>query len=1054
MVAPRFVKLFAVAVSAAFACSMAGMPAYALTDTNLDEGMTGTSTGVSATPASADESPSLQSQPSADQAESMPDNPTKDLPQTVSKEIPDDATVVSEELAVTDAGEVMDLETGDTVTDPQIVGTVDKPADPLAKTDGESFIPVEVAEVKETMGDAATVPESDDAADTAETEGDDDVAESQQNAADEGATGVVVRPASLQNNSYGAYWGTYNGTQAFFEADGTLFAQQAKGVIDVSQWQGQIDWQKVKNAGVGGAIIRISYGWGNGVDVQARRNISECKRLGIPFGVYSYSYAENAAGGTAEGADIVNLLRQAGVNPGDLSYPVFYDLEQWTWTGHTPPTSSSVYDGIVNSWYAQLQAAGYTNLSVYSYTNYLNTALNSSNIRSKTRWVASYGARTNFPYSTNDRGWQYTSGGSIDGIEGRVDLNAFGNKEFRASFNVTRQARMTVPDGVYYINSYLKDSSSLGIAGGATENGAATRLNSYNKSDDQQFRFERQDDGSYVITNVASGKVLDVSGGATGNGVTVQQYEANGTAAQRWYLRDADTGGYYLQSALGNWVLDIANASTADGTSIRLYEPNASDAQKFMLASVVTVTTDKTVQICSKLGHDLMLDVRGESTDNGAKIQTWTWNKADSQIYILHAVGNGVYTIQNVHSQKMLEAASGNTGNGTAVQQWASNSTQSQHWLALDAGSGYLRFYGSKSGKYMDVTNASTSTGTGIQIWEDTGSPAQEWQIVESQDARGRLDALASENRSVLADGWYRVSSHGSSAVLDVSNGSSADGANVQLWRWDGVDQQVWRVSHDEKGYVTLTNARSGKALDVDGGLAVAGRNVQQWRSDGVWAQKWVAVPGSDGRVRLISGLGDRFALDADCARTKNGTNVHLWTDNGGESQQWKFIETLPMRGRLDALASENRSVLADGWYRVSSHGSSAVLDVSNGSSADGANVQLWRWDGVDQQVWRVSHDEKGYVTLTNARSGKALDVDGGLAVAGRNVQQWRSDGVWAQKWVAVPGSDGRVRLISGLGDRFALDADCARTADGTNVHLWTDNGGESQQWEFTEARD
>lgn len=152
MVAPRFAKLFAVAVSTAFACSMVGVPAYALTDTNLDEGMTGTSTGVSATPASADESPSLQSQPSADQAESMPDNPTKDLPQTVSKEIPDDATVVSEELAVTDAGEVMDLETGDTVTDPQLVGTVDKPADPLAKTDGESFIPVEVAEVKEAMG--------------------------------------------------------------------------------------------------------------------------------------------------------------------------------------------------------------------------------------------------------------------------------------------------------------------------------------------------------------------------------------------------------------------------------------------------------------------------------------------------------------------------------------------------------------------------------------------------------------------------------------------------------------------------------------------------------------------------------------------------------------------------------------------------------------------------------------------------------------------------------------------------------------------------------------
>lgn len=1045
MVAPRFVKLFAVAASAAFVCSMAGVPAYALTDTNLDE-TTGASTGTSAiTPTSTDESSSLQNQPSAGDAESMPDNPTKDLPQTVSKEIPDDATVVSEELAVTDAGEVMDLETGDTVTDPQLVGTSDRPADPLAKTDGESFIPVEVAEVKEAMGDTATEVESDD---TADREDDGDVAETQRDAVDDGAAGAVVRPAALQNNSYGAYWGTYNGTPAFFEADGTLFVQQAKGVIDVSEWQGQIDWQRAKNDGVEGAIIRISYAWDNGFDKQALRNISECKRLGIPFGIYSYSYAYDSTTAAYEGDDMVSLLRQAGVQPGDLSYPVFYDLEKWTWTGHTPPTSSSVYDGIVNAWYAKLQAAGYTNLSVYSYTSYLDTALNSANIRNKTRWVASYGTRTNFPFATNDRGWQYTSGGSIDGISGRVDLNAFGNKEFQASFNVTRQARMTVPDGVYYINSYLKDSSSLGIAGGATENGAATRLNSYNKSDDQQFRFERQDDGSYVITNVASGKVLDVSGGATGNGVTVQQYEANGTAAQRWYLRDADTGGYYLQSALGNWVLDIANASTADGTSIRLYEPNASDAQKFMLASVVTVTTDKTVQICSKLGHDLMLDVRGESTDNGAKIQTWTWNKADSQIYILHAVGNGVYTIQNVHSQKMLEATSGNTGNGTAVQQWASNSTQSQHWLALDAGSGYLRFYGSKSGKYMDVTNASTSTGTGIQIWEDTGSPAQEWQIVESQDARGRLDALASENRSVLADGWYRVSSHGSSAVLDVSNGSSADGANVQLWRWDGVDQQVWRVSHDEKGYVSFRNAKSGKMLDVNGGVASSGSNVQQYTANESWAQKWIVVRNDNGMYTIQSALAENLVLDVYSGSIQNGTNVQLYIANKTQAQEWSLIKTDTLRERVDDLALKHRDDLVDGTYVLgSANKNSVVLDVSSGSFVDGANVQLYQLNGTDAQKWQVAHDSDGYVTLTNVGSGKVLDVSGGLTADRTNVQQYAGNRTWAQKWVAVRNDDGSYTFYSGLNDNKVLDMDNGATANGTNVQIYASNGSAAQRW-------
>ena len=65
-----------------------------------------------------------------------------------------------------------------------------------------------------------------------------------------------------------------------------------------------------RSSGVEGAIIRLSYGWGNGFDVQAKRNISECKRLGIPFGVYVFSDAESAADGASEGADVVNLLRQ------------------------------------------------------------------------------------------------------------------------------------------------------------------------------------------------------------------------------------------------------------------------------------------------------------------------------------------------------------------------------------------------------------------------------------------------------------------------------------------------------------------------------------------------------------------------------------------------------------------------------------------------------------------------------------------------------------------------------------------------------------------------
>lgn len=426
------------AVTSVAAVAMLGAvcvtPASALADVNADADASGVRSAASATASdgtSSDARSQARSATSATRpvangvtvadetaADAMPDNPDAELPDKVSAEISDDATVVSEQYAATPEGELKDIETGETVTDPKIVGTESKQPDPLAKTDGESFIPVSAADVKEKV---------------AANGGDVNAVSSKTRAAN-----ASVKLAALQNNEYGAHWGTYNGTQAFFDARNNLFAQQAKGVIDVSVWQNTIDWQAVKNAGVEGAIIRLSYGWGNGFDAQAKRNISECKRLGIPFGVYVFSYAESAADGASEGADVVNLLRQAGVNPGDLSYPVFYDLENWTYTGHRSPTSPSVYDGMVNSWYGKLQAAGYNNLSVYSYTSYLNSALNSSNIHGKTRWVAQYGSTMQYTaFPTNDRGWQYTSGGSINGISGRVDMNAFGNYQFTPAVQIT-----------------------------------------------------------------------------------------------------------------------------------------------------------------------------------------------------------------------------------------------------------------------------------------------------------------------------------------------------------------------------------------------------------------------------------------------------------------------------------------------------------------------------------------------------------------------------------------------------------------------------------------
>ena len=403
MVSPHHVVKIATALSAvALTASVAVAPAYALQDIAIEDAVaqSGSVTADNGVVMQSDDQSDDQTGGQQSQ-DSMPDNPNAKLPDAVNDEISDDATVVSEDLAVTPEGEVKNIETGETVTDATLVGTQDQQPDPLVKTNGESFIPVSAEDVKNAVADAN------------------------------------VQLSKFESNEYGAHWGTYNNTKAFFDYQNNLFVQQAKGVIDVSEWQGDIDWAKAKADGVEGVIIRLGYGEGNNADKKAQRNISECKRLGIPFGIYWYSYADTPALAKEEGTDVVAKLKQFGVNPSDLAYPVYYDLEKWTWEGHQPPTDPNVYNNIVNNWYSALQSAGYKNLGVYSYTSYLQGPLKHADIYAKTTWVAQYGARMGFDsFPTNSRGWQYTSSGKVDGISGNVDMNAFGNKEYESLINL------------------------------------------------------------------------------------------------------------------------------------------------------------------------------------------------------------------------------------------------------------------------------------------------------------------------------------------------------------------------------------------------------------------------------------------------------------------------------------------------------------------------------------------------------------------------------------------------------------------------------------------
>lgn len=865
MVSPHHVVKIATALSAvALTASVAVAPAYALQDIAIEDAVaqSGSVTADNGVVMQSDDQSDDQTGDQQSQ-DSMPDNPNAKLPDNVSDEISDDATVVSEDLAVTPEGEVKNIETGEIVTDPTLVGTKDQQPDPLAKTNGESFIPVSAEDVKNAVADAN------------------------------------VQLSKFESNEYGAHWGTYNNSKAFFDYQNNLFVQQAKGVIDVSEWQGDINWAKAKADGVEGMIIRLGYGEGNNADKKAQRNIFECKRLGIPFGIYWYSYADTPALAKEEGADVVAKLKQFGVNPSDLAYPVYYDLEKWTWEGHQPPTDPNVYNNIVNNWYSALQSAGYKNLGVYSYTSYLQGPLKHADIYAKTTWVAQYGARMGFDsFPTNSRGWQYTSSGKVDGISGNVDMNAFGNKEYvnggssnalQAAIDVRKMTAITIPNGNYYINVRSKVASSVDIPGGSAADSTAIQLYSGNGSKAQQFTFTRQSDGSYEIVNVNSGKALDVRNGVAENNAIVQQYSRNNSQAQRWFIRDSGAG-YYLQSALGNWVLDLSGGNTANGAAIRLYTPNGTASQLFVVSSSdVNIATGVSMIITSVANKKLVTDVTSASTANGARVQLYSSNNTNAQKYRFESIGNGTYKIINANSGKVLDVAGGSTANGAALQQYTSNNTVAQQWTVRNYGSGKIALVSVNANKAVDIPGGNAVQQAQLQLYSPNGTVAQQWLVAKAPlTLRERLNETAAKHRQDLPDGTYTFGSKlNTSMKMDVSGASRSNYGNVQIWAGNGTNAQKWKATHDSNGYVTLTSVNSGKVLDVNGGSSSNGTNVQQYDSNGTYAQKWIAIKNSDGSYTFQSALAENAVLDVNGGSSANGANVQLYTSNGTNAQKW-----------------------------------------------------------------------------------------------------------------------------------------------------------------------
>ena len=188
----------------------------------------------------------------------------------------------------------------------------------------------------------------------------------------------------------------------------------SKKGIDVSEFQGKIDWEKVKNDGIEFAILRCGYGmdFSNQDDVEYERNANECERLGIPYGVYLMSYANTVEKARSEAKHVLRLIEGRKISLG-----VWYDIED---NGTSGAINKETLTNIINTFCNTIKNAGYK-VGVYANLNWLENKIEKIIKDNYDIWVAQYYSKCE--YEGKYIMWQHTSSGKVNGISTNVDMN-------------------------------------------------------------------------------------------------------------------------------------------------------------------------------------------------------------------------------------------------------------------------------------------------------------------------------------------------------------------------------------------------------------------------------------------------------------------------------------------------------------------------------------------------------------------------------------------------------------------------------------------------------
>jgi hypothetical protein len=327
-----------------------------------------------------------------------------------------------------------------------------------------------------------------------------------------------------------------------------------------------------------------------------------------------------------------------------------------------------------------------------------------------------------------------------------------------------------IADGVYEIISALGPTVALDVKGASDKSGANIQVYTRNKTDAQKFGVTNYSDGAQIACAL-SGRCLDLANNQLKDGADVRQWEDNNSHAQRWDIeadgKTVTVGGtvyptYVIKSHETNFVCDVDHLNTKPGTNVMIHTANGGDNQRWAFVPVETfkiLSNGCTYKIVSAVDEEMVLDVSGASTADGANVQIYPDNDTNAQKWVPKLNDDQTMRFMNAMAyiknkqEKVLDDKSAGTKPGSNAQIYTANNTVAQSFLLRRSGfmivdnqvfPTYLLEIQAGNNLCLDVQGANTSPSTNVQLYTNNGTKAQHFAFVPSSAVDGTLPIPAS----------------------------------------------------------------------------------------------------------------------------------------------------------------------------------------------------------------------------------------------------------------------------------------------------------------------